>query len=271
MILSKESFVVLGLLTSSLLFSQVIVDDWQFNDGTTLTTTTNDGTSGIDWRANGTGFSVGGGALTANGSTSGGVSAWNGNFPQPSPVAELTNPGIFSYEISFSSWDLSDFTGAGNRVFSFSTQSYSTPGVAGGDSLRWGRVQLVYTGSGTASITADADNSFVTIASGLALDNSTTPTAQTVRVEVNLLEDTIEYFLNDVSVYTGADVDAASRIDNVALSTATRYGTGAFDQAGAFVNVDYITSSYTVVPESSAFAWLAGTGYIALSAMLRRR
>lgn len=218
-LLFLASFLVCGVAAA-----QTVVDQWLFDDGTSLTNTSNSGANNTAWTLAPADSSVSGGRFELTGSASGGATA---SYGSPQPLA-----GTVRFEIVFSEWDFSDFSTGTNsqRVFSFTATD------SGG--ARLARIQMVYD-NGALSITADQGlGSFRTLGS-LSVTGAT-PT--TVWVSLDLDTEAATYSVsgeinNSFSGVTTTD----SRTDDVKSYQIGRYGSGAFDQGGAYLRVDSIT------------------------------
>lgn len=267
--MKKILSITIALLSVSFLSAQTIINDWQFNSGTTPTTTPNSSsqTNAFDWRSDEPGMSVSGGNLVISGASGTNTGGYNGTFGTFTPYIDLVNPDVVSYEISFSSWDFTALDGTGaDRTFFFTTQDFD-----GSSSNNWARVGVQYqTATNDVRITADAGNTFRTLANELDLNDST---GYTVTVDVDLTNEELQYSLNGTpffSVTPATDSDAGSRQNNFVNHTIVRdSGFNSSPEPSVVLNVDYITSSYTVIPEPSTFI-LVGVSVLALLVFKRK-
>ena len=220
---------IFQILLSSALFcsfaaAQDVVDLWLFDDGTDLTNTSNSGLSDTAWSTTPPDSSVSGGIFELTGEATGGALA---DYTSPQALS-----GTVRFEVVVSAWDFSDFsTGADSqRVFSFSATD------SGG--VRLARIQFIHD-DGSASITADqGSGSFRTLGS-LSL-SGTTPT--TVRVSLDLATGEASYSVSGAAnnIFSGVTT-TQSRTNDVNSYQIGRYGSGAFDQSGAYLRVDSIS------------------------------
>lgn len=216
--------ILCALFVGQFTVAQDTLDQWLFDDGTELTNTTNAGLNNTAWGNTAAGSSVDGGFFEITGGASGGASA---AYASPAPLS-----GTVRFEMTVSEWDLSAFsTGANSqRVFSFSAND------SGG--VRIARIQFIYD-DGSVSITADQGaGSFRTL--GSLSVAGTTPT--TVQVSLDLATGEATYSVSGAAntIFSGVTT-SQSRINAISGYQVGRYGTGAFDQSGAYVRVDSIS------------------------------
>jgi hypothetical protein len=257
---TKYLTLLLGLSCSGFLSAQFTVDQWNFNDGTSLTTTTNNGTWNSAWNADLDGSSISGGSLILNGDSKVGQQA------TIDPV-RLGGTDKYLLEVTFSGWDFSNVDAVDAWVVAIGVRdSGASENWLGRAYLRWdGTVDLR---AQTNTDAANNPNKLVNVANDLAVTNSSN---YTVGVEFDFDTGLVRYLVNGSE--THSFTDGLLQPTDMALFTISRFGAGTtWDDADGFVSIDSITlTNLTAVPEPGTFALLMGVFALGFIQFRRRR
>lgn len=249
----------LALLPAAL-GAQLVVEHWDFNDGDSLTTTTNDGTWNSAWNNNLDGSSITGGSLILAGD--------GGKIGQQATINNgpvLGGTDKYLFEVTFSGWNFANVDSTDTWVMAIGVRdSGATENWLGRAYLRWdGTVDL------RAQTSTDALNNptkLINVANDLAVTNST---STTVGVEFDFDTGLVRYLVDGTE--TNSFTDGSLVPTDMALITISRFGAGTtWDDPDGSVSIDSITlTNLTAVPEPGTYALLVGL--VAFGAIQYRR
>lgn len=260
---TKKLILLIGLASASFLSAQIVVEKWDFDDGTSFTTTSNDGTWSSSWNFNPTAGTYSIDAANSNLVLSGDSSTGPTSTLTDAPVSGGTDKYLF--EVTFSGWD---FTGVDTT-----NKWQLAVGVRDSDSINsWlARAWLEYDGTVDlrASTITDGGTLLRNVATDVVVDNSLGAVTHTVGIEFDFATGLVRYLLDGSQTHSWTANTLT--YDDINEITIGRFGgTGTWDDANAFVSIDSITlTQFAAVPEPGTFALFAGI--IALGAIQIRR